>query len=123
MQQEEKSKQAGDDNDEVPENNDPHFEPIISLPALVEVKTGEEDETVMFSHRANLYRFESSTKEWKEAGEGNIKILYNRGKNTYRILLRRYFLLTFLLKTILICLILLGINFTNWHVIIASLVR
>ena len=56
MQQEEKSKQAGDDNDEVPENNDPHFEPIISLPALVEVKTGEEDETVMFSHRANLYR-------------------------------------------------------------------
>ena len=89
-QQEDKSKQAEDDNDEVPESNDPHFEPIIPLPALVEVKTGEEDEAVIFSHRAKLYRYESSTKEWKEKGVGDIKILYNKGKNNYRILLRRY---------------------------------
>lgn len=89
-QQEDKSNQADDDNDEAPESNDPHFEPIIPLPALVEVKTGEEDEEVIFSHRAKLYRFESGTKEWKEKGVGDIKILYNKDKNTYRILLRRY---------------------------------
>ena len=71
------------------ESNDPHFEPIIPLPALVEVKTGEEDEEVIFSQRAKLYRLESSTKEWKERGVGDMKILFNQSKNTYRILLRR----------------------------------
>lgn len=84
--------QADDDGDEEEEveNNDPHFEPIIPLPALVDVKTGEEDENVIFSHRAKLYRFESSTKEWKERGVGDIKILHDEHKNTFRVLLRRF---------------------------------
>lgn len=89
-QPEEKSSNNADEEDgEVPESNDPHFEPIIPLPDLVEVKTGEEDEEAVFSHRAKLYRFESSSKEWKEKGVGDIKILRHREKNTYRILLRR----------------------------------
>lgn len=92
-QAEEKANNAdeGEDggDDEAPESHDPHFEPIIPLPALVEVKTGEEDEELIFSHRAKLYRFESSTKEWKEKGVGDIKILHHRQKNTYRVLLRR----------------------------------
>ena len=86
-QPEEKSN-VEDENEEVPEN-DPHFEPIIPLPALVEVKTGEENEELTFSHRAKLYRFESSTKEWKEKGVGDIKILHHKEKNTFRVLLRR----------------------------------
>lgn len=88
-QQDAKPHGGDEDKDEVPESNDPHFEPIIPLPALVEVKTGEEDEEVIFSHRAKLYRYVSETKEWKEKGVGDMKILYNKDKNTYRILLRR----------------------------------
>ena len=38
------------------EDHNPHFEPIIPLPELVEVKTGEEDEEVIFVHRAKVYR-------------------------------------------------------------------
>ena len=85
----------------VPESNDPYFEPIIPLPALVEVKV-DEDEAVIFSHRAKLYRFESSTKEWKEKGVGDIKILHNKDNNTYRILLRRYCAPNLQIKTSLI---------------------
>ena len=33
------------------------FKPIIPLPDLVEVKTGEEDEIKVFGHRAKLYRY------------------------------------------------------------------
>lgn len=90
-QSEDKSANNEDDGDgdEEPESNDPHFEPIIPLPDIVEVRTGEEDEEIIFSHRAKLFRFESSTKEWKEKGVGDIKILHQREKNTYRILLRR----------------------------------
>lgn len=79
----------GEDDDEEPESNDPHFEPIIPLPALVQVTTGEEDEDVVFTERAKLYRFDSSVKEWKEKGVGCMKILNNKDKKTYRILLRR----------------------------------
>nr|CAG4642549.1 EOG090X078K [Evadne anonyx] len=79
----------GEDEDEEPESNDPHFEPIIPLPALVQVTTGEEDEDVVFTERAKLYRFDSSVKEWKEKGVGSMKILNNKEKNTFRILLRR----------------------------------
>lgn len=32
------------------------FKPIIPLPDLVEVKTGEEDEEKLFVHRAKLFR-------------------------------------------------------------------
>merc|ERR1712226_890274 len=79
-----------DDGDHVEENeHDPHFEPIIPLPELVDVKTGEEDEEVAFKHRAKVYRYDTETKQWKERGVGDIKILKHPQKNTYRVLLRR----------------------------------
>ena len=37
-------------------DHDPHFEPIIPLPELVQVKTGEEDEEELFGHKAKMYR-------------------------------------------------------------------
>lgn len=79
----------------VPENgtsnnvHGPDFKPIIPLPELVATKTGEEDEDVVFNHRAKVYRFDKDAKEWKEKGVGDIKILHHAAKNTFRILLRR----------------------------------
>jgi len=33
-----------------------HFEPVIALPDLVEVTTGEEGEKCVYAHRAKLFR-------------------------------------------------------------------
>lgn len=67
-----------------------NFEPVIPLPDLIESKTGEEDEHVKFEHRAKLLRFESSTKEWKEKGLGNMKVLVDKkDPQKARLLMRR----------------------------------
>lgn len=83
---------VGEDEDgsdeEVVHNEDIHFEPIVSLPE-VEVKSGEEDEEVVFKERAKLYRWDRDASQWKERGVGDIKILWHRMKNYYRILMRR----------------------------------
>ena len=56
----------------------------------VEVKTGEEDEDVLFKARCKLYRFIAETKEWKEKGAGEIKVLKRKETtNVFRILMRR----------------------------------
>lgn len=58
--------------------------------AEVEVKTGEEEEEIMFKSRCKLYRFDTNLKEWKEKGVGEMKILKHRTKaNSYRVLMRR----------------------------------
>ncbi|CAB3237412.1 unnamed protein product [Arctia plantaginis] len=69
---------------------DVDFKPVIPLPALVDQKTGEEDETILFEHRAKLLRFDSTTKEWKERGLGNIKLLVHKDNiQKVRLLMRR----------------------------------
>ncbi|KAG5450440.1 E3 SUMO-protein ligase RanBP2 [Clonorchis sinensis] len=52
---------------------DPHYEPIISLPELVQTKSGEESELCLFFGRCRAYRFVDGA--WKERGVGNIKVL------------------------------------------------
>ncbi|XP_045836301.1 E3 SUMO-protein ligase RanBP2 isoform X2 [Meles meles] len=83
---------VGEDEDgsdeEVVHNEDIHFEPIVSLPE-VEVKSGEEDEEILFKERAKLYRWDREVSQWKERGVGDIKILWHTMKNYYRILMRR----------------------------------
>ena len=64
------------------------FKPIVTL-AAVEVKTGEEDENVLFCERAKLYRFDSAAQQMKERGTGEIKILQHKTSNACRILMRR----------------------------------
>lgn len=67
-----------------------HFEPVIALPDLIEVKTGEEDELVVFEHRAKLLRFVKESKEWKDRGLGNMKVLVSKSNpNKVRLLMRR----------------------------------
>ena len=56
------------------------FKPVLEeLPPEIEVQTGLENETEIFSHRAKLFRFarECSPPEWKERGLGDIKIVQN----------------------------------------------
>ena len=64
------------------------FKPIVTL-AAVEVKTGEEDETVLFSERAKLYRFDTASNQMKERGIGDMKILQHKTTKRCRVLMRR----------------------------------
>ena len=76
---------------EAPEEFEPNleFEPVFPLPALVDVFTGEEDEIILFTDRAFLYRYDPATKEWKERGRGNVKILEHKVTCKTRMLMRR----------------------------------
>ena len=44
------------------------------------VLTGEEDEERVFCHRAKLFRFDVPTKQWKERGIGEMKLLKHQAK-------------------------------------------
>lgn len=87
---EERAVESDNDSTHVEEDEDgPHFEPIVPLPDKVDVKTGEEEEEEIFCNRAKLYRFDTETKEWKERGIGNVKILKHSTKGKVRLLMRR----------------------------------
>lgn len=87
---EERAAESDNDSTHVEEDEDgPHFEPIVPLPDKIDVKTGEEEEEEMFCNRAKLYRFDAETKEWKERGIGNVKILKHSTKGKVRLLMRR----------------------------------
>ncbi|XP_068629144.1 E3 SUMO-protein ligase RanBP2-like [Battus philenor] len=73
----------------VDEEYDPHYEPIVPLPDKITVTTGEEDEEKLFGERCKLYRYDDKSREWKERGVGEIKVLFHPKRATYRLLLRR----------------------------------
>ncbi|XP_035376438.1 E3 SUMO-protein ligase RanBP2 isoform X3 [Electrophorus electricus] len=77
-----------DSGEDVSNNTEIHFEPIVSLPE-VEVKSGEEDEEILYKERAKLYRWDRDLNQWKERGVGDIKILFHPSKKYYRLLMRR----------------------------------
>ncbi|XP_041856874.1 E3 SUMO-protein ligase RanBP2 isoform X2 [Melanotaenia boesemani] len=88
--EQERAVESDNDSTHAEEDEDgPHFEPIVPLPDKVDVKTGEEEEEEMFCNRAKLYRFDAETKEWKERGIGNVKILRHNTKGKVRLLMRR----------------------------------
>jgi len=53
----------------------------------VQVKTGEEDEEVMFQERCRLFRWDEN--QWKERGVGEIKLLRRLGSEMCRLVMRR----------------------------------
>ena len=52
-----------------------------------QVKTGEEDENILFESRAKMYRCVKA--EWKEKGVGVVKILEHKETKKCRVLMRR----------------------------------
>ncbi|XP_056146006.1 E3 SUMO-protein ligase RanBP2 [Lampris incognitus] len=87
---EEQAVESDNDSAQGEEDEDgPHFEPIVPLPDKIDVKTGEEEEEEMFFTRAKLFRFDTETKEWKERGIGNVKILKHSTSGKVRLLMRR----------------------------------
>jgi len=70
---------GGGDNDDEP---DIYFEPIVKLPEITNLTTGEENEDIVYKDGVKLFRF--SGDQWKERGVGELKILKNRDTGTIR---------------------------------------
>lgn len=62
---------------------------FLLLSVQVQVKSGEEDEEILFKQRAKLFRWDRDLNQWKERGVGDLKILYHPAKKYYRVLMRR----------------------------------
>ncbi len=71
------------------ESPDVHFEPVVRLTETVETKTHEEMEEVVFKMRAKLFRFDRETREWKERGTGDVRLLKHKENGKTRLVMRR----------------------------------
>ncbi|KAB8270274.1 putative Ran-specific GTPase-activating protein 1 [Aspergillus minisclerotigenes] len=81
--------QKTEEDDEAPESPDVHFEPVIRLTEKVETKTNEELEEQTFKMRAKLFRFDGESKEWKERGTGDVRLLKHKENQKTRLVMRR----------------------------------
>ncbi|OJJ61960.1 hypothetical protein ASPSYDRAFT_40524 [Aspergillus sydowii CBS 593.65] len=81
--------QKGEDEEEAPESPEVHFEPVIRLTETVETKTNEELEEQTFKMRAKLFRFDRDSKEWKERGTGDVRLLKHKENGKSRLVMRR----------------------------------
>lgn len=71
------------------EEADVHFEPVVHLTEKVDTKTNEELEEQMFKMRAKLFKFDRDSKEWKERGTGDVRLLKHRENGKTRLVMRR----------------------------------
>ncbi|XP_039489785.1 E3 SUMO-protein ligase RanBP2 [Drosophila santomea] len=83
--------EGGDDDGDATtdDNYDPHYDPIVELPDEIVVTTGEENETKLYGERAKLYRYDPESKQWKERGVGEIKVLEHPKLQTFRLVMRQ----------------------------------
>ncbi|KAJ5370785.1 Ran-specific GTPase-activating protein 1 [Penicillium cataractarum] len=59
------------------------------LKDVVEVKTHEELEEQVFKMRAKLFKFDPESKEWKERGTGDVRLLKHKENQKTRLVMRR----------------------------------
>jgi len=79
-----------DEEDKVPEEEtDVHFEPVVHLTEKVDTKTNEELEECTFKMRAKLFKFDRESREWKERGTGDVRLLKHRENGKTRLVMRR----------------------------------
>eukprot|EP00124_Ichthyophonus_hoferi_P001528 Ihof_evm13s81 gene=Ihof_evmTU13s81 len=60
----------------------------------VEFNTLEKHEDTIYVQHAKLFRFSKELAEWKERGEGDIKLLLHKQKGTVRLLMHRDYTMT-----------------------------
>jgi len=66
-----------------------HFEPVVHLTEKVDTKTNEELEEQTFKMRAKLFKFDRETREWKERGTGDVRLLKHKENGKTRLVMRR----------------------------------
>ncbi|KAI9793851.1 MAG: hypothetical protein M1816_007103 [Peltula sp. TS41687] len=85
-----KAAKDGEENEEVEEENpDVQFKPVVHLTEKVETKTNEELEEQVFKMRAKLFRFDRESREWKERGTGDVRLLKHKENGKTRLVMRR----------------------------------
>jgi Ran-binding protein 1 len=77
--------------DEDPENQEPdvEFAPVVHLTEKVDTKTNEELEEQTFKMRAKLFKFDRESREWKERGTGDVRLLKHKENGKTRLVMRR----------------------------------
>ncbi|EME85723.1 uncharacterized protein MYCFIDRAFT_111801, partial [Pseudocercospora fijiensis CIRAD86] len=89
-QKEKEAAEKGDDDEKADEEEaDVHFEPVVHLTQQVETKTNEEAEEQTFKMRAKLFKFDRDSREWKERGTGDVRLLKHKENGKTRLVMRR----------------------------------
>ncbi|ETI21241.1 hypothetical protein G647_07586 [Cladophialophora carrionii CBS 160.54] len=82
--------QKKDEDEEVDEEEaDVEFEPVVRLTERVDTKTNEESEEQVFKMRAKLFKFDRDSREWKERGTGDVRLLKHKENGKTRLVMRR----------------------------------
>lgn len=61
----------------------------MHLTEKVATKTNEEAEEQTFKMRAKLFKFDRESREWKERGTGDVRLLKHRENEKTRLVMRR----------------------------------
>ncbi|KAH8722641.1 RanBP1 domain-containing protein [Phaeosphaeriaceae sp. PMI808] len=74
-----------------PEKEEPSvdFAPVVHLTETVDTKTNEELEEPVFKMRAKLFKFDRESREWKERGTGDVRLLKHKENGKTRLVMRR----------------------------------
>ncbi|KAJ4404643.1 Ran GTPase binding protein Sbp1 [Didymella pomorum] len=85
------SKAQATTGEEDPENQEPdvEFAPVVHLTEKVDTKTNEELEEQVFKMRAKLFKFDRESREWKERGTGDVRLLKHKENGKTRLVMRR----------------------------------
>ncbi|KIW12002.1 hypothetical protein PV08_09276 [Exophiala spinifera] len=71
------------------EEADVEFEPVVRLTEKIDTKTNEESEEQTFKMRAKLFKFDRDSREWKERGTGDVRLLKHKENGKTRLVMRR----------------------------------
>lgn len=89
-QKDKENAEKDDDDDKADEEEtDVHFEPVVHLTEKVDTKTNEEAEEQTFKMRAKLFKFDRESREWKERGTGEVRLLKHKENGKTRLVMRR----------------------------------